>query len=180
MTWFDKLFRRPDPSSPPDLAPLPEAQPVPRPGPEIDMQALRRALHDSEDRRRYPYRDTVGKLSIGVGRNLDDVGLREDEIDYLLDNDLRDVLADLDRALSWWRDLDGVRQLVLAEMCFNLGLGNAAKGTGLLGFTNTLEAIRERRFDAAAGGMLRSKWAGQVGDRADRLARMMRTGRMEA
>lgn len=123
-----------------------------------------------EGRRRKPYKDTVGKLTIGVGRNLDDVGLSDDEIDYLLINDIKRVEDNLDKNLPWWRGLNTVRQRVLIDMCFNMGIG------GLMGFKNTLENIRKGNYSAASAGMLKSLWAKQVKGRATRLAEMMRTG----
>lgn len=117
-----------------------------------------------------PYLDTVGKTTIGVGRNLDDVGITEEEARYLLANDIARVRADLDRKLPWWRTLDPVRQRVLEDMCFNLGI------VGLRGFKNTLAAVQDGRFRDAAKGMLASKWARQVGQRAVTLSDMMRKG----
>jgi lysozyme len=127
-------------------------------------------LSDHEGRRPYPYVDTVGKTTIGIGRNLTDIGLSSAEIDFLYRNDVERVVADLDRELPWWRELDEPRQAVLLDMCFNLGIG------GLLGFRNTLDAIRRRDFQSAGKGMRASKWARQVKRRAERLARMMETG----
>ena len=127
-------------------------------------------LRRDEGTRAKPYLDTVGKLTIGVGRNLDDVGLSDDEIDYLLANDIKRVDADLDRNIPWWRDLDPVRQRVLQNMCFNMGI------TGLLGFKNTLGLIKRGDYGAAASAMLKSRWAAQVKRRAQRLSEMMRTG----
>ena len=134
------------------------------------MAALRKRLALDESVRTKPYRDTEGKLSIGVGRNLDDVGLRADEINLMLTNDIAAAIADLDRVLPWWRGLSDARRLVLANMAFNLGISR------LLGFKNMLEAAKQERFSDAADEMLDSKWAGQVGDRAKRLAAMMRAG----
>ena len=89
---------------------------------------------------------------------------------HLLECDIRRVKADLDLALSWWRGLDDVRQRVLVNMAFNLGI------TRLLGFKNTLAAMQAGNYADAAKGMLDSKWATQVGARATRLAAMMRDG----
>jgi lysozyme len=123
-----------------------------------------------EGKRNKPYRDTVGKETIGVGRNLTDVGLRDDEIDYLLINDIKVVENALDARLNWWRSLDLIRQRVLIDMCFNMGIN------GLMGFKNTLKAIEEHRWQDAYKGMLASKWAKQVGARANRLGNMILTG----
>lgn len=124
-----------------------------------------------EGRRKRIYRDSAGKMSGGVGRNLDDVGLSDDEIDLMLRNDIARAEAALDDRHSWWRRLDPVRQKVLADMMFNLGPGKLAE------FTNTLGEIARGEYASAAARMLKSKWAKQVGARAKRLAEMMRTGR---
>lgn len=132
-----------------------------------NLKLLSKELERDEDRRSKLYKCSSDKWSIGIGRNLEDKGLREDEIDYLFANDVKEVEDDLDRALPWWRGMSEVRQRVLANMCFNLGLPR------LLGFENTLVAMKDGNYVKAAQGMLLSKWARQVGDRAKRLAYMM-------
>jgi lysozyme len=117
-----------------------------------------------------PYRDTVGKLTIGIGRNLSDVGVSQEEALYLLDNDIRNAVSALGTAFSWFEHLDDVRRIVLVDMCFNMGINT------LKTFVNTLLNIRYGRYEEAAQNMLKSKWASQVGQRAVRLAEMMRTG----
>lgn len=126
-------------------------------------------LHESEELKLY--KDTVGKYTIGIGRNLSDRGITKEESEFLFTTDYNLVIKELDRNLSWWKNLDEVRQRVLFDMCFNLGV------TKLLAFKNTLEAIRTGRYDDAAEGMLNSLWAKQVKGRAIRLAKMMRTGK---
>lgn len=120
------------------------------------------------------YKDTVGKWTIGAGRNLDDVGLSDDEIDYLLANDIDRATALLDKYAAWWRQMNPTRQRVLANMVFNMGWGNGKRG--LSSFKNTLAAMQRGDYRAASKGMLQSGWARQVGDRAKRLATMMETG----
>lgn len=168
-------FLRPADASPAKVPPT-AAPAGTAPAQEVDHDArLIEQLRLHEGERRQPYRDTVGKLTIGIGRNLDDKGLRRDEIEYLLNNDIADARADLDRYLPWWRGLDPVRQRVLIDMSFNMGIGAPNRG-GLLSFVNTLSNIRQGRYAEAADMMLASKWAQQVGRRAVRLATMMRTG----
>lgn len=121
-----------------------------------------------------PYRDTVGKLSIGIGRNLDDTGISEGEAHALCENDLDRAEALLDRQIPWWRGLDAVRQEVLLNMAFNMGWGNGRKG--LSSFRNTLASIKAGLWINAARGMRASRWAKQVGDRASRLASAMEHG----
>lgn len=117
-----------------------------------------------------PYRDTVGKWTIGIGRNLTDRGITRDEALHMLDNDISGCEEDLDRELPWWRQLNEIRQEVLCEMCFNLGI------RGLLGFKNMLAAARNGDYLGASRHMRLSKWASQVGKRAETLAELMRLG----
>ena len=128
---------------------------------------LKRDLIRDEGYRLLPYEDSEGILTIGIGRNLEK-GLSKDEVDVLYHNDIVSVEKDLDRSLPWWRMLDEPRQRVLANMCFNLGIGR------LLGFRKTLKAIESGDYLLAAIEMLDSKWARQVGNRATRLARIMK------
>jgi lysozyme len=134
-----------------------------------DAAKLKDELIRDEDRRTRIYTDTVGKISGGIGRNLTDKGFRDNEIDLMYQNDVAETEQWLDRNLPWWRSLDAVRQRVVLNMAFNM------QGK-LLTFTNTLAAIKAGKHAAAADGMLDSLWAKQVGDRAKRLADMMRTG----
>jgi len=124
-------------------------------------------LIEHEGSRAMPYTDTVGKVTIGVGRNLTDIGLFDNEIDLLLTNDIDRVIADLNRELPWNTTLSEDHQLVLGDMCFNLGIG------GLLGFKKFLAAMEAGDFPAARKEMLDSKWATQVGSRALDLADMV-------
>jgi lysozyme len=136
----------------------------------IDREKLARQLILHEGMSLRPYKDTVGKLTIGVGRNLEDVGITEEEALFLLRTDITRVITVLDATFPWFRFLDDVRQRVLADMCFNLGV------SGLLKFRKTLELVEARRYKEAAEEMLNSLWAKQVGGRAVRLAKMMETG----
>lgn len=136
----------------------------------FDMPTMISELSRDEGREYRIYKDTVGKITGGVGRNLSDVPFSDDEIDLMLGNDIDRACAGLDKSLPWWRSLDPVRQRVMINMAFNLGVA------GLMTFVNTLNFIKSGAWDSAANGMLNSKWAMQVGARAQRLAQMMRTG----
>lgn len=139
---------------------------------------LEQDLTRDEALRLKAYRDSVGKLTIGVGRNLDDKGISPAEAQMLLKNDIAEHLELLDRHLPWWRNMDEVRQRALANMAFNLGVGPSdEQPTGkLLSFKNTLSAMARGDYEAAANGMSASAWAKQVGIRATRLIDMMRKG----
>lgn len=126
------------------------------------------------------YLDTVGVWTIGYGHTGPEVkrGLTwtREKAEAVLVEDILEHNAQLAEALPWVNGLDPVRRRVLQNMAFNLGIGNATTGKGLLGFKNTLEFVRTGQYDKAADGMLASKWARQVGNRAVRLAKQMRTG----
>lgn len=140
----------------------------------INRARLLESLTRDEAYRQFAYRDTEGKLTVGIGRNLEDKGITTEEALYLLLNDVGEAEADLDRFLPWWRDMSGPRQEVLLNMRFNMGLGN--KSRGLLSFQKTLAHMKAGRYEQAAQEMLSSRWAKQVKGRADRLARQMETG----
>ncbi|MEY2643648.1 MAG: hypothetical protein RLZZ611_297 [Cyanobacteriota bacterium] len=137
----------------------------------VDRDAMVRQLRLHEGERLKPYRCTAGKLTIGVGRNLEDRGISREESAVLLANDIADMERELQRALPWVARLDEVRARVLVDMAFNLGI------VGLLAFKRTLAAIEAGQYQQAATMMLDSKWAKQVGGRAERLSRMMATGK---
>ena len=139
-----------------------------------DRAKLRDQLTRHEGYRRKPYRDTVGKLTIAVGRNLEDVGIFEHEAAYLLSGDIdRATRGLMARYPDWFPTLDPVRQAVLVNMAFNMGL------TTLASFRRTLDYIARGQYGAASDAMLQSKWADQVGQRAVELAAQMRTGQWQ-
>jgi len=114
-----------------------------------------------------PYRDIVGKLTIGVGRNLDDNGITEDEARYLLQNDITRHALELGDAFPVVRNLDETRYYVLLNMAFNMGIPR------LRDFKKMWAAIDSGDFREASRQMMDSRWAGQVGRRATELAELM-------
>jgi lysozyme len=129
---------------------------------------LTRDLTRDEGKKPKPYRDTVGKVTIGVGRNLTDVGLSPDEIALLLENDIARAFA-LASSFPWFAELDEVRQRVICNLAFNLG-------GKLRGFHHTTAAMARGDYAAAAGHLQNSKWYRQVGQRGPRLVAMLRDG----
>ena len=139
---------------------------------QTDDAGLRALITRHEGRRRFPYHDSRNILTIGVGRNLQDRGLADDEIDLLLCNDIALAEADCKRlfgpvfdAASW------PRQAALISMAFNLGAPRLA------GFRRMRAAIARDDWHAAAAEALDSRWAVQTGRRAVDIAAMLRGGR---
>lgn len=117
-----------------------------------------------------PYPCPAGKLTIGYGRNLDDRGISQEEAEIMLDNDITLAMIDLDKVLNTMPDIDlsEMRYAALVNMMFNLGLPTFKR------FKRMLEALSKQDFRGAANEMLNSRWALQVGPRAERLAVLMR------
>ena len=137
------------------------------------------------------YKDTLGIDTIGIGRNLEDRGITKEELDwmdipsmdavyeygiteadamYLAKNDVQIVEEELVRAHPCVEELDAVRQLVLMDMAFNMGVPRLRK------FTKMWNAVHEKKFDIAAKEMLDSRWAVQVKSRSTKLAHAMHHG----
>ena len=137
------------------------------------------------------YQDTLGIDTIGIGRNLKDRGISKEELDamdipnmdviyqygiseadarYLAKNDVQIVENELLTAHPCVDRLDAVRQLVLVDMAFNMGVPRLRK------FKKMWAAIHEEDFQTAAKEMLDSRWAVQVKSRSHKLANMMHHG----
>lgn len=131
------------------------------------------ALKQDEGLRLNAYKDTVGVWTVGYGRAhvAPNTVWNQGMAEAALVEDVKEHNAKLLKALPWIADLDRVRRNVLFNMAYNLGVD------GLLGFKNTLEAVRTGRYNQASSGMLNSLWAKQVKGRAVRLAQEMLTGR---
>ena len=135
----------------------------------MDTEKLRRQLVIHEGLRTHMYQDTVGKWTIGVGRNLSDVGISHGEAMMLLEHDLDAVITDL-ATFPWFAALDPVRQRVLCNIRFNLGPSR------FRGFKRMLRLVSEGNYVLAAGAMRDSVWFRQTKDRGVRLTQMMVQG----
>ena len=136
----------------------------------MDRNRLAAQLRLHEGVEHKPYKCTAGYLTIGVGRNIEERGLSDDEIDYILNNDVNIATDELVDTFDWYADLDDVRQRVVVDMVFNLGMPRFKQ------FQNMIAAIEESDWSEAAAQMMDSRWAKQVGARAERLRDMMETG----
>lgn len=116
------------------------------------------------------YQDSLGKWTIGVGRNLEDVGISLDEADLLLTNDIKNATVALESTFPWTCALDDARKGAVLNMTFNMGIH------GLGEFRDFLGKMQTGDYAGAAGAMLDSLWARQVGPRATRLSIQIQTG----
>lgn len=135
----------------------------------MDLQKLQAMLIRHEGLKKFPYVDTTGNLTIGVGHNLTAKGLTDGQIRIILTDDITDAINFLNSHLPWVVFLDDVRQRVLADMAFNL-MGK------VLDFKNMLAAIQAKDWNRAADELLNSAFAHQTGQRAKDLSYMIRTG----
>jgi lysozyme len=134
------------------------------------IQMLKR--HEGE--RKFCYLDHLGYETIGVGRCIKEgvgLGLSDDEIDYLLTNDINRAIKELGRACSWFSGLDEARRDAMINLCFQLGL------TKLLKFQNFLAEMAEGNYELAAPHLLDSLYARQTPARANEIAEMIISGK---
>ncbi len=125
-------------------------------------EALKNMLMVNEGVKSKPYLCSKNYTSVGVGRNLDTVGLREDEIMYLLENDIDEVISGLNREFPEWQYLPHDARLVICDMTFNLGI------KGLMKFKNMISCLLDEDFEGAAYEIENSRYYSQVKKRAMR------------
>ena len=131
----------------------------------IDIKEL---LEKHEGLRLTVYIDSVGKATIGIGRNLVDRGISREEAYYMLYNDINYFRSELQKKLPWFDSQPDDVKTVMIDMAFNLGI------YGFLNFKNTLKHIQNKEYKLASEDMLNSLWAKQVGVRAIELADILR------
>ena len=135
-------------------------------------EQLSEMLRRHEGVRNFVYMCSEGYETIGGGRNIADsgLGLSDDEVDYLLDNDIKRVREELNDEYYWFGALNAARQEAMIDISFNLGQ------TRLRGFKKALDAMSSEDFDRAADEFMDSRWSEQVGNRAAEVTEMIRTG----
>jgi len=120
------------------------------------------------------YKDHLGWDTIGIGRLVDrrkGGGLTDDEVEYLLQNDIKEKLAQLKKQLNWFPTLPEPVQRALCNMCFQLGID------GLLGFKTTLKYIQAGNYKEAAKNARNSLWYKQTPERAERVCKLMESAK---
>jgi len=136
------------------------------------MNRLVEMLRRHEGVRDKVYMCSAGYETIGVGRNISEsgLGLSDEEIDYLLNNDINRCREELSKEYFWFNTLDVVRKEALIDLSFNIGQ------TRLRGFVKALSYMAENNFEKAGDEFYDSRWAKQVGDRALELCQMIKSG----
>ena len=137
------------------------------------MEKLIKMLKRHEGTETHAYECSEGKITVGVGRNIDQqggMGLSDDEIDYLLQNDIERVIKELSSEYPWFNSLDDVRKDAIVDISFNLGQ------TRLRLFKRALAAMEAGDYTEASTEFLDSRWAKQVGGRALELTDMIASG----
>jgi lysozyme len=129
-------------------------------------------LRKHEGYQSHCYRDSKNLETIGIGRNISTSGpgLRDCEIQFMLENDILDCFTMLVNAFSWMEHLTTDRQVVMIDLCFNLGF------KGLLSFEKFLGYMNREDYQNASTELLNSLWAKQVGHRAQEDAKIILTG----
>lgn len=133
-----------------------------------EIRASIELIRRHEGYRKYPYKDTVNKLTIGYGTNLEDRGLSVKEAVALMETDVYRLGEALDEQF-FFQGLSDARKAVIIDMAYNLGL------KGLYGFKRMIRALEEKNYGLAAKEMMDSKWAGQVRVRSVELSQIMLT-----
>ena len=143
---------------------------------ELDKKLYERIkakIELEEGREHKMYRCPAGYNTIGIGHNLDANGIGDKAIDAIFEEDLKKVIKELDEKLSWWRDAPDNVQIVLVDLTFNMGMPR------LLKFKNTLGLIKRGEYERASYALLKSLYAKQVRNRANRNAVLLRGAKME-
>lgn len=136
----------------------------------MNLEKLRAQLVLAEEYRLLPYTDTVGKITIGIGHNLTDLGLSPCVVEAIYTEDVQRAISGVTAAFPWWIGLDDVRQRVVIDLTFNMGLRT------LQGFPHALAAMARGDWARAAAELQDSHWYRQVGVRGPRLVQMLLTG----
>jgi len=141
------------------------------------MEQLIKQLKRQEGVKHFAYRDSLGVLTIGCGRNISNsekhhgLGISDDEIDYMLQNDIERTIKELSREYPWFNDMEeGARRDAIINMHFNLGRARFA------GFKKAIGHMEMGDHDQAALEFLDSRWAKQVKGRAIEVTDMIKTG----
>lgn len=130
---------------------------------------LKKWIKNDEGYNSHPYTDTTGHLTIAYGRNLTNVGVSADESELMFNNDYNKCVSNLEK-YDWFKTQNFLVKCALINMCFNLGIN------GLLKFKKMILFLELHDYKKAADEALKSKWANQVGNRANEVVELIRRG----
>ena len=130
----------------------------------IDKDRLVDQLLRHEGLKLQPYRCSEGKLTIGIGRNLDDNGITEKEAVFMLENDLAWCMAECHKNFTWFNKADPLIKEAVINLVFNMGI------TRFLGFKKTIAFLAAGKYELAGAELLNSLYAEQVPKRAQEIA----------
>ena len=133
----------------------------------MNLDRLKKQLVIDESCELFPYRCSSDKLTIGVGRNIQEVGISEDEAMYLLENDIKNVVSQCRSTFDWFDNLTSIRQEAIVNLVFNMGLSTFCK------FKKTIAHLEKGEYELAGTELLDSNYARQVGQRSVRVANMI-------
>lgn len=139
----------------------------------MNIQDAMQMTKNFEGLRLKPYKCPAGKLSIGYGRNLEDVGISKEEADYLFMNDYNNAIVNLKALLvSNGINYEDVRKgtfYALTDMMFNMGYNRLSK------FKNLLRELKKGSYEGVVREMKNSKWYTQVGNRGKKLIELVKS-----
>jgi len=135
----------------------------------MNIERLRETITRHEGSRLNMYQDTLGIWTIGVGHNIQEKGISPAVMELMLDEDIEEAIVELKRSVSFFSKMPEQVQEALVNLSFNMGIPR------LMQFKKTLAYLRDGDFEAAADELLDSRYAEQVGRRADEVADMIRT-----
>ena len=153
----------------------------------LDMGEMINRLILHEGLKLKPYKDTKGKLTIGIGRCIDTNpftceelkavgdwknGITRNAAFMLCRNDINKSITNLRKRISFFDRLDKERQYALIDMCYQMGI------EGLCQFKKMIAAMGTGNYIEASKHCLDSKYAKQdAPTRAKRIAKLIETGR---
>lgn len=136
----------------------------------MNFNKIKSSLKKHEGKRNLPYQDSLGVWTVGYGHNMN-VPLSDRAIELILEDDIHEAVYQLDNAWPEWRDYPEAIQDIVVELCFNMGIGS------LVQFENMRNAMNNGDWEEASSQLLDSRYADQVGQRAETLAeRMLEVG----
>tara|TARA_R110000824_G_scaffold322611_1_gene509572 strand:+ start:765 stop:1181 length:417 start_codon:yes stop_codon:yes gene_type:complete len=136
----------------------------------INLDRLKKQLVIDEGLELKPYHCSADKLTIGVGRNIQEVGITKDEALYLLGNDIARCAGECTREFPWFAELTQLRKEAVINLVFNMGMNTFKK------FKKTIAFIESGEYERAGTELLDSNYARQVGQRSQRVANMLADG----